>query len=119
MAETTQAIGESDINRLNFEEQWASTVPKMERRVPACFYKRTGTLKEGSPPGQPQSCCSKLFNNDSKTRDADKVYHKHSVKNLEIHDRKGRQGETQRSAINKPHCQHSRPTNQVSGILRK
>jgi len=118
MAETTQAIGESDINRLNFEEQWASTVLKMERRVPACFYKRTGSSKVGvSDP--PQSCCSKLFKNDSKTRDANVVYHVTSVKNLEIYDRKGHKGETQKSAIDKEHCQHSRLSNQVSGVIRK
>merc|ERR1719193_1944182 len=45
MAETTQSIGRSDINRLNFQEQWASTILKMERRVPAFFYKRSGSSK--------------------------------------------------------------------------
>jgi len=40
MAETTQSIGQSESNRLNFLEQWANTTLKMERRVPAFFYKK-------------------------------------------------------------------------------
>merc|ERR1719419_440050 len=68
MAETTQAIGESDINRLNYVEQWAGTVLKMERRVPACFYKRTGSPKEPAEGKENQSWCQYLFKNDSKTK---------------------------------------------------
>jgi len=90
MAETTQAIGERDINRLNFVEQWASSVLKMERRVPACFYKRTG---QHNVPKSGQEDEAKLeeqltllqwlFMNNAKQKDEDIVFYVTAVENVE------------------------------------
>jgi len=89
MAETTQAIGERDINRLNFVEQWAGTVLKMERRVPAYFYKRTGQ-PQGSEPAQSneaeqekKNLFQKLFLNDARHKDPHVVFYVSAVEDLE------------------------------------
>jgi len=90
MAETTQAIGERDTNRLNYVEQWASTVLKMERRVPAYFYKRTGQ-RDVSKTEQPNedekekemTLLEQLFFNDAKERNEDVIFYVTAVENVE------------------------------------
>jgi len=79
MAETTQSIGQSNINRLNFQEQWASTTLKMERRVPAFFYKRSGIPKKGAEVETSKCCWKYLLNNDAKLRNTDVTYYKQCI----------------------------------------
>jgi len=79
MAETTQSIGQRDINRLNFQEQWASTILKMERRVPAFFYKRSGSPKKREEIQTSKSCWKYLFNNDAKLLNTDITYYKQCI----------------------------------------
>jgi len=83
MAETTQSIGQSDINRLNFEEQWASTILKMERRVPAFFYKRSGSPQNKEEVQITKSWCKNLFNNDAKLRNPHVAFYKSCIQNLD------------------------------------
>jgi len=79
MAETTQSIGQSESNRLNYLEQWASTALKMERRVPAFFYKRSGSPKKGEQVQTSKSCCNYLFNNDAKFSNTDVTFYKQCI----------------------------------------
>jgi len=81
MAETTQSIGRSDINRLNFQEQWASTILKMERRVPAFFYKRSGSPKKDDEVQTSKPFWKYLFNNNAKLQNADVAYYKQCIEN--------------------------------------
>jgi len=82
MAETTRSIGKKDMNRLNFQEQWANTILKMERRVPAFFYKRSGTpKKEEEVQTSKKSCWKNLFSNDAKIEHTEVTYYKQCIQN--------------------------------------
>jgi len=85
MAETTQAIGQQATNRLNYVEQWASTVLKMERRVPACWYKRTGQRSSADKHIFERKLTSleTVFKNDAKEKNLDVAYYVDAVENIE------------------------------------
>jgi len=101
MAETTQSIGQRESNRLNFLEQWASTALKMERRVPAFFYKRSGSPKKGEEVRTSKSCCKYLLNNDAKFLNTDVTYYKQCIQNSLNTFEKNDFKETKNSIANK------------------